>query len=132
MTDSISFQDNFNRHMNIGSNERPRMLKVEGDAYEFSRSGASVRRERNSHNDVYNSSIPSSTVEKGQFSHRMGTGKHSGVASSAQYYNTNEGDRNLMDDFKRHFNNRGRQQTPQNHHDFLDVIRQQRESIDHS
>ena len=35
-----------------------------------------------------------------------------------------------MADFKKHFANRGRQKTPQNHHDFLDVIRHQRESIE--
>lgn len=34
-----------------------------------------------------------------------------------------EQESDMWNDFKKHFSNRGRQATPQNHHDFLDVIK---------
>ena len=61
------------------------------------------------------------------YSHRGGT--YGGMGSSFQFPKNEE---DMWKDFNRHFKNKGRQATPQNHHDFLDNFKNARESGDFS
>ena len=117
MTDSVSFYDAFQRQMAIGSNEqrmRPRLGGAGGDI-EFSGHG-----ERIPSDDAYGQSDARSL--------RLGSGKNSLMGSHAAYFNNTQATRpereqEMWRDFAKHFANRKRRMTPQNHHDFLDVIR---------
>ena len=125
MTDSVSFYDAFQRQMAIGSNEqrqRPRLGNVEG-GIEFSGQG-----ERMASDDAYGQSDARSL--------RVGSGKNSLMGShGGAYFNNTQGTRPeredaMWRDFQKHFNNKQRRMTPQNHHDFLDAIKNQRDSLD--
>ena len=123
--------------MNLASNEkqRPRLGPVTGaEPIDFSSVGGYQRGMTTTSDDAYNLG----SASDGR-SIRVGSGKNSmiynsAVASSAYgqgvHGTRQEREQDLMADFKKHFANRGRQKTPQNHHDFLDVIRHQRESIE--
>jgi len=64
----------------------------------------------------------------------LGSGKNSIIGShTGGAYGTAkraERETELWNDFHKHFSNKTRGRTPQNHHDFLDVIKQQRDSLD--
>lgn len=135
MTDDRSFYDAFAKRMQLDSNEnnrRPRIGGAGGDAYELTSDGIRRGDTNLAAEEAYNyNSLPVSQNEP-RSTYRVDSGMMSTApqygatkANSIQLNNSvdfeNEAD--LRREFANHFRQKHRQKTPQNHHDFLNVIK---------